>query len=457
MRVLVVGLARTGIAVAQFLSSHGALVVGTDIRERADLERNFPDLRNLSIELQVGRSCVESFPHADLIVISPGVPPEIAPLTDARRRGVPIISEIELASWFISIPLVAITGTNGKTTTTLLLGDMLRRSGRGVFVGGNIGNPLINLADDRQNSDIAVVEISSFQLEGIESFRPFMGVLLNITEDHLDRYPSFDAYVAAKTRLLTNQRPSDYTILNAGDPIVEQAGASCQARKVYFNVRDAQTEGAGFDGRHIRVRGIGESEEAYDPLKSRLMGSHNIENMMAAIVTARLCGCPRDIVQETLEKFSGLPHRLEFVAQVEGVRYVNDSKATNVGAVVRSLQAFCGPLILIAGGKDKGGDYGPLKRPIQERVKHLILIGEAKERMERELGGFTPTTLLNSLDAAVQEARSFGRAGDTVLLSPACSSYDMFRDYEERGNLFKTLVGRLVRSDDGGGASKGRG
>jgi UDP-N-acetylmuramoylalanine--D-glutamate ligase len=442
MRILVVGLARTGIAVARFLSGHGAHVVGTDIRDREDLERDFPDLKDLNIELLVGSHGHKGLPHADLIVISPGVPPSVEPVARARERGIPVISEIELASWFTRIPIVAVTGTNGKTTTTLLIGDMLQRAGRQIFVGGNIGNPLINLVIEDRETDMAVVELSSFQLEGIERFRPTIAILLNITEDHLDRYPAFGAYMEAKSRLFMNQRPSDLSVLNRGDPIVQQVAATCKARKVFFNVADDPMAGASYDGQRIILRGS-EGEEIYNPEKARLVGLHNIENMMAAIVTARSCGCPREPVQETLETFEGLAHRLEFVREVSGVRYFNDSKATNVGAVVKSLETFPGPVILIAGGKDKGLDYAPLRKPIKERVKHIIAIGEARERMARDLECTAAMSLADSLESAVSEAHGMARPGDTVLLSPACSSYDMFRDYGERGDVFKTLVRRL--------------
>jgi UDP-N-acetylmuramoylalanine--D-glutamate ligase len=442
MKVLVVGMARTGIAVARFLSDQGAKVTGTDIREKGDVEKDSPDMKNLDIELHTGGAGAECFLLVDLIIASPGVHLSIPPLVKARKRGIPIISEIELASWFVTTPLVAVTGTNGKTTTTQLIGDMLQKAGRRVFVGGNIGNPLINLATVDQQMDLAVVEVSSFQLEGIDGFRPTVGVLLNLTEDHLDRYSSFESYVEAKSRLFMNQRASDISVLNKGDPTVEQAASWCKARKVYYNIPQEGSEGAFFNGRHITMRGP-EGEETYDPHKCKLMGVHNIENMMAAVVTARVCGCPRDPVQETLEAFPGLPHRLEFVKDVDGVRYFNDSKGTNVGAVVKSLQTFSDSVILIAGGKDKGGDYGPLREPILERAKHLILIGEARERMKRALRGAAPITLSNSLEAAVAHAHRLARVGDTVLLSPACSSFDMFRDYVERGDTFKTLVGKL--------------
>ena len=447
MRVLVVGLARTGIAVARFLSDRAARVVGMDIRDRDVLEREFPELKGLSIQFHRGGQSDPSLLETDLIVVSPGVPPMIEPLVSARSRGIPIISEIELASWFITTPVLGVTGTNGKTTTTLLIGEILRKAGRRVFVGGNIGNPLINLATDAEEADVAVVELSSFQLEGIDRFRPAVGLLLNITEDHLDRYSGFEAYVQAKSRLFMNQTAADTSILNASDPTVMRASRSSKARKAYFNLLDHRREGAFFDGRRIVFRGS-DAEEIYDPEKSRLLGAHHIENMMAAIVTTRLLGCPRGVIEETLGTFQGLPHRLEFVREVDGVRYFNDSKGTNVGAVVKSLQTFPGPVILIAGGRDKGGSYAPLRELVQHRVKHLILIGEARERMAEELRGTAPALLADSLEAAVQEAYALAGPGDTVLLSPACASFDMFRDYAERGDTFKAFVHRLSNRKD---------
>jgi len=447
MRVLVVGLARTGMAVARFLTHRGARVIGSDSRRMEVLEKEFPELRQLEMDFCDLNRDQEVLARADLIVLSPGVPPDIEPLVRLRQRNIPIVSEIELASWYLTTPIIAVTGTNGKTTTTLLISKMLQRGGRQVSVGGNIGNPMINLVDQTENKDMVVLELSSFQLEAIRGFRPFVGALLNITEDHLDRYPTFDAYVEAKSRLFMNQKTSDVAVLNAADPYVKRAAHACKAQRIYFNVTKKGTDGASFNGRHIVVR-ESRGEEIYDPEKSRLFGIHNVENMMAAIVTARFCGCPKEVVQEIIETFDGLDHRLEFVGEVEGIRYFNDSKGTNVGAVVRSLETFSGPIILIAGGKDKGGDYLPLRTPIRERVKHLVLTGEARTRMSRELGGVVPLTLTDSLEAAVEKAHTLAQPGDTVLLSPACSSYDMFRDYVERGNTFKALVQGLTRGDE---------
>jgi UDP-N-acetylmuramoylalanine--D-glutamate ligase len=447
MRVLVVGLARTGIAVARFLTHRGARVMGSDSRSRHELEKEFPELGQLDIDFFREARGDEVFGRADLVILSPGVPPSIEPLIVTRQRNIPIVSEIELASWYLTIPIIAVTGTNGKTTTTLLVGEMLRRAGKQVFVGGNIGNPLINLVERAEHADTAVVELSSFQLETIQRFRPSVAVLLNITEDHLDRYPTFDAYVESKSRLFMNQRVSDLSVLNASDPNVTRAAQISRARKIYFNIGMDGPEGAFFDGDQIVLR-ESHGEELYDPKRGRLLGTHNIENMMAAILTAKSHHCSSESVRHVMQTFEGLAHRLEFVCEFDGVRYFNDSKGTNVGAVIRSLEAFSGPVVLIAGGKDKGGDYSPLRTPLRERAKHLILIGEARARMNRELSGATPVTLADSLQAAVEKAHSVARPGDTVLLSPACSSYDMFRDYVERGDTFKTLVRRLAHTDE---------
>ena len=447
MKVLVVGLARTGIDVARFLTHRGARVIGSDSRNRRELEKEFPELGRLDIDVFQENGGNKVFGSADLVILSPGVPPSIKPLMVTRKRNIPIVSEIELASWYLTIPIIAVTGTNGKTTTTLLLGEMLRRSGKQVFVGGNIGNPLINLVEGTEHVDTAVVELSSFQLETIHRFRPSVAVLLNITEDHLDRYPSFDAYVEAKSRVFMNQRASDLSVLNASDPHVTRAAQTTRARKVYFNIPIDALEGAFFDGDQIVLR-ESHGEELYDPRRSRLLGTHNIENMMAAILTAKSCHCSSESVRHVMETFEGPAHRLEFVRELDGVRYFNDSKGTNVDAVIRSLEAFSSPVVLIAGGKDKGGDYTPLRRPLRERAKHLILIGEASARMSWELGEATPITLADSLQAAVENAHSVAQPGDAVLLSPACSSYDMFRDYVERGDTFKTLVRRLAHRRD---------
>jgi UDP-N-acetylmuramoylalanine--D-glutamate ligase len=353
-----------------------------------------------------------------------------------------LISEIELAYHFIHIPIIAVTGTNGKTTTTLLIGEMLKEDGKKVGVGGNVGEPLILFADGKDRWEVLVVEISSFQLEAIEAFRPRISVLLNITEDHLDRYPSYDDYIEAKVRIFANQNSGDLAVLNRDDPIVMRYQETVKAKKVLFSLREKLEEGAFSNGQTIFLK-LGEKGEEYSLAKTPLKGIHNVENMMAALTVARAFGCSEKAIQGALNRFEGLEHRLEFVREIKGVRFYNDSKGTNVGSVVKSLQSFSGPVILIAGGKDKNGDLNPLKELIQKRVRHLILIGEAKERMNRELGELTDTAMAQTMEEAVFRAHQKAKGGEVVLLSPACSSFDMFKDYKERGKVFKEAVNKL--------------
>jgi UDP-N-acetylmuramoylalanine--D-glutamate ligase len=377
-----------------------------------------------------------------LIVVSPGVDLSIDPIQRAIQHGVRVISEIELAYQFIHVPIIAVTGTNGKTTTTLLIGEMLKEDGRKVGVGGNLGEPMVLFADGKDRWEVLVVEISSFQLEAIEDFRPRISVLLNITEDHLDRYPSYAEYIGAKLRIFANQNSGDVAVLNGDDPIVMGFREKVKAKKVLFSLQEKSDEGAFSNDQRISLR-LGEKREEYSLVRAPLKGVHNVENMMAALTAARLFGCSKKAIQTVLDRFKGLEHRLEFVREMGGVRFYNDSKGTNVGSVVKSLQSFSEPVILIAGGKDKNGDLAPLQELIRKRVKHLILIGEAKERMNRELGGLTDTVMAKTLEEAVLLAHQKGKPGEAVLLSPACSSFDMFKDYKERGTVFKEAVRKL--------------
>jgi UDP-N-acetylmuramoylalanine--D-glutamate ligase len=448
-RVLVVGLARTGMSVIRFLSQQRARVIGTDVRSAEELEEYISMLRDLAIETELGEHRIGTFLNADLIVISPGVPLNIEPLETARANGIEVISEIELACRFIRDPIIGITGTNGKTTTTLLLGNMLHESDKDVFVGGNVGNPLIDCAG-RGTRDYVVAEISSFQLEGIKSFRPHIALMLNITEDHLDRYSDFDDYITAKFRLFLNQGHSDFAVLNADDDIINQHNSEISAEKRYFSLTSPLKEGGFFDHDALIYRDPSGNVERFAITKVSLRGIHNIENMLAAIVTAKICSCPKEAIQAALESFKGLPHRLEFVRELDGVSFYNDSKGTNVGSVVKSLRSFQEPVILIAGGKDKGGDYSPLTGVIAQRVKRLILIGEARQRMAKALGTSVSTTLADTLEEAIHTAFEESKEGDVVLLSPACSSFDMFRDYEERGTVFKEIVNQLAKKNPWG-------
>jgi UDP-N-acetylmuramoylalanine--D-glutamate ligase len=441
-KVLVVGLARTGIATAKFLKTKGSLVTTTEVRPREEMRESVQELRGMDISGEWGGHRTDTFLKQDLIVVSPGVDLNIEPIQQAIRHGVQVISEIELAYHFIDVPIIAVTGTNGKTTTTLLLGEMLKEDGKKVGVGGNVGEPLILFANGGGQWEVLVVEISSFQLEAIEDFRPRVSVLLNITEDHLDRYPSYDDYIKAKLRIFANQNSGDLAVLNRDDPIVMQFGEKVKAKKVLFSLKEKLDEGAFSNGQRISLK-FGGKEEEYSLAKTSLKGIHNVENMMAALTAARIFSCSKKAVQAVLNEFKGLEHRLEFVREIEGVRFYNDSKGTNVGSVVKSLQSFSEPVILIAGGKDKNGDLSPLEEFIQKRVKHLILIGEARERMNRELGGLTDTVLAKTMEEAVLLARQKAKAGEVVLLSPACSSFDMFKDYKDRGKVFKEAVNKL--------------
>jgi UDP-N-acetylmuramoylalanine--D-glutamate ligase len=441
-KVLVVGLARTGIATAKFLKTKGSLVTTSEVQPEEEMKGAAQELKGMGISMEWGGHQIETFLNQDIIVVSPGVDLSIEPIQKARGQGVRVVSEIELAYPFIHAPIIAVTGTNGKTTTTLLLGEMLKEDGKKVGVGGNVGEPLILFTNGKDRWDVLVAEISSFQLEAIEDFRPRISVLLNITEDHLDRYARYEDYIEAKVRIFANQNSGDLAILNRDDPIVMQYREKVKAKKVLFSLREKLDEGAFSNGQSISLR-LGREVEEYSITKTPLKGIHNVENMMAALTAARIFGCSKKAIQDVLNRFEGLEHRLEFVREIEGVRFYNDSKGTNVGSVVKSLQSFSEPVILIAGGKDKNGDLSPLKKLVRERVKHLILMGEAKERMARELGGQADTVVAKTMEEAVSLAHQKAKGGEVVLLSPACSSFDMFKDYKERGRVFKEVVLRL--------------
>jgi UDP-N-acetylmuramoylalanine--D-glutamate ligase len=439
--ITVMGLAKTGVACVRFLAGRGARVTATDLRDEQALAGVLQELKRLEIRFVLGRHEEADFTGADLVVVSPGVPQEHPLLVAARAKGVAIISEVELAARCITAPLVAITGTNGKTTTTTLAGELLKTSGFATYVGGNIGDPLIDLPASGEQVDVVVAEISSFQLEWIEQFRPKVAALLNLSEDHLDRYASYQAYIDAKLRIFENQGPEDYAVVNRDDGRVWQAAQGLAARLFPFSRKQALDEGISCLGSEIVYRHLG--QELRFPIGGfKLQGVHNLENIMAALACGLLLGCEQAKSQALLERFESLHHRMEFVREVAGVRYYEDSKATNVGSVAPALESF-DAITLIAGGKDKGGSYAPLAPLVKERVRHLLLIGEAAERMEQELGNLSDTRRAASLEEAVRLAAELTEPGGVVLLSPACSSFDMFRDYEERAQRFIAAVKEL--------------
>jgi len=436
--VLVMGLARTGVACCRFLAGQGAVVVATDMRDAVAMADVLAELDGLGIRFVLGRHEESDFLSADLIVVSPGVPMDHPLLLLAKAAGREIVSEIELAGRFISAPVVAITGTNGKTTTTTLCGEIFRANGFETYVGGNIGDPLIELAGAKVEAERVVVEISSFQMEWIASFRPKVAALLNISEDHLDRYSSYQDYINAKLRIFENQTDDDFAVLNMDDPLVWQYSRSLKSRIFPFSRKYELDEGIFCtDGQIIyRFAGL----EAHFPIAGfRLKGVHNLENIMAALACSLLLGCRPEESFICVRDFGALHHRMEFVREISGISYYEDSKATNVGSVVKALESFDN-ITLIAGGKDKGGSYAPLAELIKARVRHLILIGEAAERMNAELGNLTDTRRASSMEEAVKSAFEITAVGGTVLMSPACSSFDMFRDYEERAQKFIAAV-----------------
>ena len=442
-KVLVVGLARTGVAVARFLAAQGAEIIVTDMKDADALQPYLDQLRDLNIDYQLGYHDKYSFLMVDLIVVSPGVPMDIKPLLLARSQRREIISEIELASIFISAPMVAITGTNGKTTTTTLTGEIFRGSGFSTFVGGNIDPPLIELLTSGETVDRVVVELSSFQLEAVKTFHPKVAVLLNITEDHLDRYETFQEYIDAKLHIFDNQTPDDFAVLNIDDPLVAAVQGKISSRVLPMSRLQRLDEGIFFNDGVITFLWDG-IEEKFSTADFKLQGVHNLDNIMAALASTLLMGCPADKALAAVNSFKGLPHRMEFVRSVNGAAYYEDSKGTNVGSVVKSLESFPGKITLIAGGKDKGGDYAPLADLVRERVKHLILLGEAKDRIKEALGALTDTRLVESLEEAVLISRELTEPGGVVLFSPACSSFDMFSNYKERGERFQALVRNLA-------------
>lgn len=451
--VTVVGLARSGVAAARLLQDVGARVTVSDARPAAELSPALEQLDRGTLALRLGPGWEAAIEDAGFLVVSPGVPLRLDAFTKARQRGARVIGEVELASWFLDMPILAVTGTNGKSTTVTLTGLMLERWGKRVFVGGNIGTPLAEAAltvrrgdPGARPYDYVVAEISSFQLESIDRFHPRVAAVLNVTRDHLDRYDSFEDYRAAKARVFRNQGPGDSAVVNMDDPVTADLAKGHRGTVLGFSLRRPVERGVCLAGDTIMAHvGTGGARAAAlcrtDEL--RMLGAHNVANGMAAGAIALACGCPADAVVGVLRTFPGVEHALEPVREHHGVRFVNDSKGTNVDATLKALEAFHAPVILIAGGRDKNGDFRRLRETVRRRVKALILIGEAAPRLEEALTNCARMTRARTLEEAVKTAAALAGPGDVVLLSPACASFDMFRDYQDRGRQFKHLVASL--------------
>ncbi len=442
-KVLVVGLARSGAAAARLAAREGARVTVTDRQPASGLAEALAPLEGLSISLSLGGHDDRDFTSADLVVVSPGVPLTLPGIAAARRAGVPVVGEVELAYRLLGdVPVVAITGTNGKSTTTALTGRLFQED-RSAFVGGNLGTPLSELLLSGTRFDVAVIELSSFQLEGIERFRPRVGAILNVTPDHLDRYPGMAEYTAAKARLFANQQPGDVAVANERDPAALAAARATRGDVVTFGFGPRAPMAVRDDGEVVRWTGPTGEPERYRIRSRALRGRHNRENAMAAVACARMMGVPGPAVQRGLDGFPGLPHRLELVSDRGGVEWVNDSKATNVDSTVVGLSAFpatAPSVILLLGGRGKKAPYAPLRPLFPGRVKALLTLGEDAPAVERELGDLAPTESCGDLATAVARAAALAVPGDVVLLSPACASYDQFRSYEERGETFRRLA-----------------
>ncbi len=450
--VVVIGLARSGIAAAEFLARRGATVVAADAKDESALPPEAVRLRERGVRLELGPHRPETFANASMVVVSPGVPWELPALAAARARGVPVIAEIELAFRHLRGRVAAVTGTKGKTTTTAALGAMLREAGVDARVGGNIGAPLVSLVEGSTEATAFAVEVSSFQLEGTVRFRPHVAVWLNLSPDHLDRHASLESYVAAKARIFARQEAGDWAVVNADDPVVLEQARSARARALPFRVTGAplpEGDGACFEGGLARLRRDGRTETLFRRDEVVLPGAHLAGDLLVAAAAARLLGAPTDAIARAVRSFRGAPHVLELVATIDGVAYYDDSKATNVEAARRSLEAFAQPVLVVLGGRYKGGDFGELAPELRAHGRRVLAIGEARERVKAALEGTVPVDLCASLREAVERARAESRPGDVVLLAPACSSFDMFTDYADRGRAFGAEVRRLAEVEPG--------
>jgi len=443
-RVLVVGLARTGVATALFCAGRNAIVSATETRSESELGDAAAKLRAAGVALELGGHTEKMFLAQDLIVPSPGVPADDAFLLLARSKGITVWSEIELAYRFLEGKLIGITGSNGKTTTTTLVHHILQAGAMKAFLAGNVGTPLIGEVEKMDAGSTAVVELSSFQLELIAKFQPNIGALLNLTPDHLDRHKTMEAYSKAKARIFENQTELDAAILNADD--AASAKYAPKKPQVFWFSRQKQVaQGACVHGEEIVVAHHGKEDRVMKVAEIALAGAHNLENVLAAVIVARLAGVDAATIAKAVKSFPGVEHRLEFVAEIGGVKYYNDSKATNVDATLKALDAFPGRILILLGGKDKGSDYTVLRKPLREKAILALLIGAAADKIEKQIAGSVAIERAGTIERAVEAASLAARPGDVVVLAPACASFDQFENYEHRGRVFKELVRGLER------------
>jgi UDP-N-acetylmuramoylalanine--D-glutamate ligase len=452
-RVLVVGLARTGVATALFCAARGAVVTATDTRTEGEIGEPTQKLHSAGVTLSLGGHEASLLRNQDLLIPSPGVPADAPLLLSARAANLTIWSEIELAYRFLRGRLIGITGSNGKTTTTSLVEHVLRSAGFHTILAGNIGTPLIGCVESMRDDTVTVAELSSFQLELIEQFRPDISVFLNLTPDHLDRHHTLQAYGAAKARIFENQTARDAAVVNADDAAAIPF-APAKPQVFWFSRQQHVEQGAFLKNEEIVFRRGGQEEFVLRKADIPLAGAHNLENVLAAVAATRLAGAEPAAIARGVRSFKGVEHRLEFVAEVGGVRYYNDSKATNVDATLKALDAFPGRILVILGGKDKGSDYTPLQRPLREKGVLALLIGAAAANIESHIAGSVALDRAETLERAVEIAAHAARTGDVVLLAPACASFDQFQNYEHRGRVFKELVHQLEKQ--AAGASLGK-
>jgi UDP-N-acetylmuramoylalanine--D-glutamate ligase len=445
MRVLAIGLARTGVATALFCAKHNAIVTATDARPESALGDAPTKLREAGVKLELGGHVEKTYLAQDLIIPSPGVPADDPLLVKARSKGITVWSEIELAYRFLEGEMIGITGSNGKTTTATLVHHILKTAGRNALLAGNVGTALIGRVDEMNAKTVSVVELSSFQLELTDKFRPDIAVFLNLTPDHLDRHKTIEAYAAAKARIFAKQTELDAAVLNADDtPTVALAPKKPQV--FWFSRKNRVEKGSCVQGDDVVIVHRGKEEFVMKVAEIPLAGTHNVENVLAAATAARLANVDAATIGKAVKSFAGVEHRLEFVAEIGGVRYYNDSKATNTDATLKALDAFQRGILVILGGKDKGSDYSVLQKPLREKAVLALLIGAAADKIEKQIVGSVAIERAGTLQAAVQVASQAAKPGDVVLLAPACASFDQFENYEHRGRVFKELVRKLGQS-----------